>query len=136
VAELAHALAPGGLRDAVQQLLQVAQVAVGEQAQLVVPRDPGRVVQRGVERTRRRPPGVQPADRAERRPDVRPGRRLGRVPLEGRHPTGHPLDHEGAVVRVRRDQSRRPHGRAVPDERAVRRYLVADPLGPGGGVVQ
>jgi hypothetical protein len=136
VAELAHALPAGRQRDAVQQLLQVAEVPVGEQTQFVVPGDAGRVVQRRVERPGRRPPGVQPADRAECRPDVRPRRCLHRVPLERRHPAGQPLDHQRAVVRVRRDQPGRPHGRAVPDERAVCRYFVADPFAPRGGVVQ
>ncbi len=135
VTELAQALAPARVGDAVQQLLQVAEVPVGEQSQLVVAGDPGRVVQGRVEGAGRRPPGVEPADRADRRPDVRPGRCLQGMPLQGRHPPGHPLDHQRAVVRIRRDQPRHPHRGAMPDERAVCPYLVAAALRPRGGVV-
>ncbi|CAK7283148.1 hypothetical protein SGPA1_21123 [Streptomyces misionensis JCM 4497] len=136
VAELEHALAAHLVRDAVQQLLQVAEVPVGEQAQLVVPRDPGGVVQRHVEQAGRGPPGVHPADRAERRPDVRAGGRLHRMPLERRHPARHPLDDQGAVVRIRRDQPGHPDRRPVPDERAVYGYFVPAALRPCGRVVQ
>ncbi|CAM5701055.1 hypothetical protein SALBM311S_01581 [Streptomyces alboniger] len=40
MAELPHALAPARLGQTVQQLLQIAQVAIGEQPELVIARDP------------------------------------------------------------------------------------------------
>ena len=73
---------------------------------------------------------VEPADRAQRGPYVRTGRCLGRVPLQGRDPARHPLDDQCAVVRIRRDQPRHPHRRAVPDERAVAGYFVPERARP------
>lgn len=54
------------------------------------------------------------------------------MPVQSRHPAGHPLDDQGAVVRVRRDQPRDAHRGPVPDERTVCGYFVPDPLGPYG----
>ncbi|CAM5696583.1 hypothetical protein SCALM49S_08229 [Streptomyces californicus] len=100
----APSLSATRLGQAVQQLLQIVEVAVGEQPQLVVARDPRGVVERRLEQPGRRPPGVHPADRAQRGTDVGPRRRLRRMPGEGGDPAGHPLDHQRAVLRVRRDQ--------------------------------
>lgn len=127
---------PLDVGESVQQLLQVAHVAVGEQPELVVAGDPGRVVDRRVEDTGRRPPQVHPGEGRQRRAHVAARRGLGRVPPGGRDPSGHPLQHQRAGLRVGGDQPRHPGRRTVPHERAVCRYFVPEALRPRGRVVQ
>ena len=74
----------------------------------------------------RRPPQVERADGAEDRADLARGGRVHRVPLAGRGPAGHPLQHQHAAVVVGRHQPRQPDRRTVPDERPVDRDLVVE----------
>ncbi len=127
---------PLHVREPAQQLLEIAEVPVGQQPQFVEAGDALAVVQRHLEQADRGPPLVDPVHGAERGPDVRARRRLDRMPLRGCDPPRHPLDDQRAVVRVGRDEPGHAHRRPVPHERAICGYFVPEPLGPAGRMVQ